>query len=181
MTAGCWKVLDADDVSPPRLRQCFSLVEANFPCGMTIQKHYPDLGSDTPLVGNFCSHSSGVISQGNQIINFLVLLALINRNNQCYETKEIENQPRLKNFNLNLILTCNIDRRLLHPCTCHPFGFCQYCVFIICVYCRVDALAQICKSSCIFSLTSGELKSLSSNSTETLVSQVRFYIFVSSL
>ena len=29
-------------------------------------------------------------------------------NNQGYETKEIENQPRLKNFNLNLILTCNI-------------------------------------------------------------------------
>ena len=25
-----------------------------------------------------------------------------------YETMEIENQPTLKNFNLNLILTCNI-------------------------------------------------------------------------
>ena len=26
----------------------------------------------------------------------------------CHETEEIENQPRLKNFHLNLILTCNI-------------------------------------------------------------------------
>ena len=25
-----------------------------------------------------------------------------------YETKEMENQPRLKNFNLNIIMTCNI-------------------------------------------------------------------------
>ena len=29
-------------------------------------------------------------------------------NNEGYETKEIENQPRLKNFNLKIILTCNI-------------------------------------------------------------------------
>ena len=28
------------------------------------------------------------------------------------ETKEIENQPKLRNFNLNLILTCNIYTRL---------------------------------------------------------------------
>jgi len=28
-------------------------------------------------------------------------------NNQALETKEFENQPK-KNFNLNLILTCNI-------------------------------------------------------------------------
>ena len=27
------------------------------------------------------------------------------------EKKEIENQPRLRNFNLNLILTCNIDKK----------------------------------------------------------------------
>ena len=27
--------------------------------------------------------------------------------NQCYGTKEIENQPRLKNFNLKIILTCS--------------------------------------------------------------------------
>ena len=27
------------------------------------------------------------------------------------ETKEIENQPRLKNFNLDLILTCNVCTR----------------------------------------------------------------------
>ena len=29
-------------------------------------------------------------------------------NNQALATKEFENQPRLKKFNLNLILTCNI-------------------------------------------------------------------------
>jgi len=70
MTAGSWKVLEmceeclrtlnfgADDASPPRSRCCFSLVEANFPCGMTIQKDYTDLGSDTSLVGNFLSRSS---------------------------------------------------------------------------------------------------------------------------
>ena len=28
-------------------------------------------------------------------------------NNQGQETKEIENQPRLKHFNRNLILTCD--------------------------------------------------------------------------
>ena len=33
-------------------------------------------------------------------------------NNQGYETKEIENQPRLKNFNLNMILTCNMDIKI---------------------------------------------------------------------
>ena len=30
-------------------------------------------------------------------------------NNQGYETKETENQPRLKNFHQNLILTCNTN------------------------------------------------------------------------
>ena len=30
--------------------------------------------------------------------------------------KEIENQPRLKNFNLDLILTCNIAKRLYLQC-----------------------------------------------------------------
>ena len=29
-------------------------------------------------------------------------------NNQGWKTKEIENKPRLINFNLNFILTCNI-------------------------------------------------------------------------
>ena len=29
--------------------------------------------------------------------------------NKGYETKEIEKQPSLTNFNLNLILTCNIN------------------------------------------------------------------------
>ena len=32
----------------------------------TNQKHYPDLGSDTSSVWNFCARSSDVISWGNQ-------------------------------------------------------------------------------------------------------------------
>ena len=32
----------------------------------TNQKHYPDLGSDGSSVWNVCSHSSDVISRGNQ-------------------------------------------------------------------------------------------------------------------
>ena len=38
------------------------------PCGKFAsnhQKHYPDLGSDTSSVWNFCTHFSDVISQGN--------------------------------------------------------------------------------------------------------------------
>ena len=35
------------DVSLPRSRYCFRLVEANFPRGTTNQKHYQHLGSDT--------------------------------------------------------------------------------------------------------------------------------------
>ena len=42
------------------------------------------------------------------IINFLCLLALSLL--ASWKTKKIENQPtgKLKNFNLNIILTCNI-------------------------------------------------------------------------
>ena len=39
-----------DAASLPRSRQCFKLVEENFPRGTTNQKHYPDLGSDTSSV-----------------------------------------------------------------------------------------------------------------------------------
>jgi len=42
------------------------LAEANFPLGTTNQKHYPDLGSDTSSVWNFCVRFSDVISRGKQ-------------------------------------------------------------------------------------------------------------------
>ena len=44
----------------------FWLVEANLPCCRTNQKYYPDLGSDTSSVWNFCICSSDVTLQGNQ-------------------------------------------------------------------------------------------------------------------
>ena len=43
-----------DDVSLPRSRYYFWLVEANFTSSTTNQKHYPDLGSDPSSVWNFC-------------------------------------------------------------------------------------------------------------------------------
>ena len=39
---------------------------ANFPRGRTNQKGYPDLGSDTSLVWNFCAGLSEIISRGDQ-------------------------------------------------------------------------------------------------------------------
>ena len=47
-------------------------------------------------------HGSFSISRVSQSLFFM---------NQGQETKEIENQPRLKNFNLKLILICNIYKR----------------------------------------------------------------------
>ena len=35
--------------------------------------------------------------------------------NKGYVTKKIENQPRLKNFNLNFILTCNMYCKIMEP------------------------------------------------------------------
>ena len=46
-----------DDVSLPRSGWCFRLVEEPFPRGMTNQKHYPSLSSDTSSVWNFCARS----------------------------------------------------------------------------------------------------------------------------
>ena len=54
-----------DDVSLSRSGKCFWLVESNFPCGTNNQKHYPDLGSETSSVWNFCTCFSDVIWQGN--------------------------------------------------------------------------------------------------------------------
>ena len=50
----------------PDLDSASDWFEANLPCGMTKQKHYPALGSDMSWVWNFCAHSSDIISQGNQ-------------------------------------------------------------------------------------------------------------------
>ena len=58
--------LSSDDESLPRPGQSLWLDEANFPCCTTNQKHYPDLGSNTPSVWKFCARSPAVISQGNQ-------------------------------------------------------------------------------------------------------------------
>ena len=44
-----------------QIEECFRLVEANFLRGATNQKHFPDLGSDTSSVWNFCSRFSDVI------------------------------------------------------------------------------------------------------------------------
>ena len=44
----------------------FWLVESNFLRGTANQKHYPDLGSDTSSIRNFCTRFSDVISRGNQ-------------------------------------------------------------------------------------------------------------------
>ena len=38
--------------------------------------------------------------------------------NKGYETKETENQPSLKNFNLSMILTCNIFTFCIFFFTC---------------------------------------------------------------
>ena len=54
------------------------------------------------------------------ILYFLCLLALIIQE-LGLETKETENQPRLKNFNLNLILTYDIDMSKLY--NYHTYNF----------------------------------------------------------
>ena len=43
----------------------FWLVVPRGKCASTNQKHYPDLGSDTSSVWNFCARLSDVISRGN--------------------------------------------------------------------------------------------------------------------
>ena len=44
------------------------LVEINLPGGTTNQKHYPDLGSDSSSVWNFCARFSDVIWRGNLVV-----------------------------------------------------------------------------------------------------------------
>ena len=55
-----------DDASLPRSGYFFWLVESNFPCSTTNQKHCPDQGSDASSVCNFCACFSDVIWRGNQ-------------------------------------------------------------------------------------------------------------------
>ena len=55
------------DVSLPKFGQCFWLVVPLGKFASTNQKHYPDLGSDTSSVWNFCSRSSGVIKELKQL------------------------------------------------------------------------------------------------------------------
>ena len=56
-----------DDMSLSRTALYLRSVEASFPRCKTNPKHYPDRGSDTSLVWNFCARSSDVISaRGNQ-------------------------------------------------------------------------------------------------------------------
>ena len=50
-----------DDASLPRSGYFFWLVESNFQCSTTNQKHYPDQGSDASSVCNFCACFSDVI------------------------------------------------------------------------------------------------------------------------
>ena len=67
MTSEKWaQKLHTDGASLPGSGSCFWLAEANFPCGTTNQKHYPELDSDASSVWNFCARFSDVIWRGNQ-------------------------------------------------------------------------------------------------------------------
>ena len=57
----------SDNVSLSRSGKCLCLVEANFSCCTTNQKHYPDLGNDASSVWIFCAPFLHVISQENQL------------------------------------------------------------------------------------------------------------------
>ena len=46
------------------------------------------------------------------MINILEYMSVTGQNQ--IQVKEIDNQPRLKNFNLNLILTCDISTIQVH-------------------------------------------------------------------
>ena len=56
-----------DNVSLSRSGKCLCLVEANFSCCTTNQKHYPDLGNDASPVWVFCAPFLHVIWQENQL------------------------------------------------------------------------------------------------------------------
>ena len=62
-----WVKSEAGDVSLPKFGQCFWLVVPLGKFASTNQKHYPDRGSDTSSVWNFCSRSSDVIKELKQL------------------------------------------------------------------------------------------------------------------
>ena len=51
-----------------RSGQYYWLAEANFSGSMTNKKHYPDLGSNSSLIQNFCICFSDIICIGNSMI-----------------------------------------------------------------------------------------------------------------
>jgi len=57
----------SDNVSLSRSRKCLCLVEANFSCRTTNQKHYSDLGNNASSVWIFCDPFLHVSSQENQL------------------------------------------------------------------------------------------------------------------
>ena len=57
-----------DNASLSRSGQHYWLAEANFSGSMTNQKHYPDLGSNSSLIQNFCICFSDIICIGNSMI-----------------------------------------------------------------------------------------------------------------
>ena len=57
---------------------CFLLVVPHGKFDSANQKHYPDLGSDTSSVWNFCTRFSDVIWQGNQYMVVLPNVSCFN-------------------------------------------------------------------------------------------------------
>ena len=68
----------------PDLDNASDWLKENFPCGMTNQKHYLELGSEMSSVWSFCARFSDVIWQGNLVVmsqNVSCFLRLINHFN----------------------------------------------------------------------------------------------------
>ena len=76
-TFGVHAKFHTDDVSLPRSGWCFWLVVPRGKCVSTSQKHYPDLGSDTSSVWNFCTRFWDVILWRNVVVSQNVCCFLI--------------------------------------------------------------------------------------------------------
>ena len=62
---------------------------SKFPRGRTNQNHYPELGSDTSSVWNFCARMSDVISWGKPVVasrNVGCFLRLVKKRRACLKT-----------------------------------------------------------------------------------------------
>ena len=55
-----------DDALLQRSGQCFGVIVPRGKFASANQKHYPDLGSDTSPIRNFCASFPDIISQGNR-------------------------------------------------------------------------------------------------------------------